>query len=303
MLPFFYITIRSNQMFFFFIFYQFLPALNRNDCNSANNGYTCSQLNDGIEYVKTHLLNKTRTKNITIISNSNTEADIIFTRFATLCFALATDSNPVFLPQSNQRFYPNIATFGPHIGYQENVYQPIETCKIIKTLPNTTNIYTINLTATSILFSPTLNVLFDKIGPAALHILIHLTLNYTDPLGNRTNYAVFQGQLPPSKSCEIYNGLSISDKCDFKTMIEASRSSTFICPYASIQGWLITLLRGTSPVLYDKVGNGCWKAKSYLAGGINLIYPGIERSILDLARSNLECPNTTLTKQYLPILL
>lgn len=284
----------------------FLPALNRKNCNNKYNGFTCDDLNKGVKYVQDVLLKRKRSKNISIISKVKTDSDYLFTRLATLSFALATDTIPVFSKKDQNMFkdYPEIAIIGPNIKYDESKYMNIQICNTSIDLPNTTNYFLINLTATSVLFSPVLNALYDKIGPAALHILIHLALNLSYSIDNYTNYAVFQGSKRPEPPiCGNIAGALITNKCNSQTMIEASKASNFVMPLANLQGWLINLIRGTSPYLYDNVGKGCWRATSYLAGGINPIYPGKGRSELDISRSNIECPNTTITKKYLKILL
>lgn len=293
-------------MILIFILSIFLPALNRKNCDNEYNGFTCNDLNNGIQYVQNVLLNRRRSKNISILAKIKSDSDHLFSRLATLSFALATDSVPIF-PSSGQKIFqnrPEIAIIDASIKYDESKYTNIQVCNTSINLPNSTNYFLINSTATSLLFSPVLNTLYDKIGPAALHILIHLSLNLSYSIDNYTNYAVFQGpKRPDPPSCGDVAGALISNKCDAQTMIEASKASNFVMPLANLQGWIINLIRGTSPYLYDNVGKGCWRAKSYLAGGINPIYPGKGRSELDIARSNIECPNTTITKKYLKILL
>ncbi|KAK8885045.1 hypothetical protein M9Y10_044173 [Tritrichomonas musculus] len=292
-------------MVFFFILSIFLPALNRKNCDKEDTGFTCDDLNKGINYVQNVLLKRKRSKNVSIIVKIKSDSDCLFSRLATLSYALATDSFPLF-PKNDKQFksYPDIAVFGSNIKYDESKYTNIQICNTTINLPNSTNYFIINSTATSILFSPALNILYEKIGPAALHIIIHLALNLSYSLDNYTNYAIFQGtKKPDPPSCGNVAGALISNRCDAQTIIEASKASNFVMPLANLQGWLINLIRGSAPYLYDNVGKGCWKAASYLSGGINPIYPGKGRSELDVSRSNIECPNTTITKKYLKILL
>ena len=293
-------------MIFFIFLSVFLPALNRKNCDKKYNGFNCDDLNNGIKYVQDVLLKRKRSKNISIITKVKSDSDYLFNRLATLSFALATDSIPLFTINDQKVYhnYPEIAVIGPNIKYDESKFKNIQICNASIDLPNSTNYFIINSTATSILFSPALNALYDKIGSASLHILIHLALNLSYSIDNYTNYAVFLGsKRPDPPACGNIAGALISNKCNAQTIIESSKASNFVMPLANLQGWLINLIRGTSPYLYDNVGKGCWRATSYLAGGINPIYPGKGRSELDISRSNIECYNTTITKKYLKILL
>ena len=158
----------------------------------------------------------------------------------------------------------------------------------------------LNVSVSEMLFSPTLIKLYDAIGPASLHLLIHLTLNLSYPL-NFTTYSVFQGPKKP-KNCGNYAGTEVQKNPDIYTILNSANASDIIHPIGNTYGWMINLIRGIPPILYDNVGNACWKANNYIAGGINPIYPGTSRSNNDFSRSNLECTNISLVKKYLKIL-
>ena len=280
-----------------FIVSLFLPALNREKCDLENIGFTCDDLKKGADYIENVLLKRDRTKGIAVFAKIKHQSDILFNRLITLAYSLATNAFPIFDDQKVLLEYPSFAKFLDFRGIEG---ETIPKCEILANLPNKTNFYVVNVSVSEMLFSPTLIKLYDAIGPASLHLLIHLTLNLSYPL-NFTTYSVFQGPKKP-KNCGNYAGTEVQKNPDIYTILNSANASDIIHPIGNTYGWMINLIRGIPPILYDNVGNACWKANNYIAGGINPIYPGTSRSNNDFSRSNPECTNISLVKKYLKIL-
>jgi hypothetical protein len=140
--------------------------------------------------------------------------------------------------------------------------------------------------------------LYDQIGAAALHILVHYTLNLTAPI-DKKEYNVLIGKV----QCNGYAGKEFREKARYSLIMEAAGSQDSVQQLPSLVGFLVNLIRGRSPILYDPVGGACWKARSYIAGGINPLYPGTGRSNLDLTRSNYACPDVRYGRKIIAALI
>jgi hypothetical protein len=146
--------------------------------------------------------------------------------------------------------------------------------------------------------NPTLSRLYRKLGPASLHILIHFTLNLTESV-NRSDYDVLIGKV----QCGGYSGKEFREKPQLGLMMEAVGAVDVVQQLPSVVGWLVNLIRGEAPMLFDLVGNACWRARSYIAGGINPLYPGTGRSNFDLTRSNYACSEVKETREIIQKLI
>jgi hypothetical protein len=271
-----------------------LPGLNRQNCELGANGYTCDDLDSGLLALET-LLARPRRHSIRFQGDAYTDSERLYVRLLSVSWALATDSVPV-LTSSSLVNAPSFAV----IAEKKLSGEPSTT---IPFCTNSTSldqdaIVTVAMNPGFLLFNPTLNRLYDILGPASLHILMHLALNLSDPVP-REEYDYLVGKI----NCEKYQGETIGVKPRYDEILSAVRAHTVIELLPSMGGLMINLIRGQAPVLYDQVGGACWNAQSYLAGGINPLYPGTGRSTLDLSRCNEACPESKYTKQMLKALL
>lgn len=267
-----------------------LPGLNRKHCDEPGNGYTCKDLEYGVSELE-KILAEPRTKRVMIYTKVATDVDRLFLRLFTVSLGLATNSIPV-LVKEKQFSKPEFAEYGKKP--QETVNFTF--CKDIKSISKNNIYYQIEMNPSHLLLNPTLSRLYDRLGPAALHILMHLTLGGPE-IGNETDYAVLWGSVKSTIS-----GSKVDPK-DLQAILFAATAPTFVHKLPDLGGFLVNLVRGRSPVVCDHVGGSCWRAKSYLAGGVNPLYPGTGRSTLDIARSNEACANTTRTRNLLEMII
>jgi hypothetical protein len=237
----------------------FLPGLNREHCDAPHNGYTCEDLESGVSAL-TKLLSRPRNREIRLTSDVFTDPERLLVRLFTVSLALATDSVPVLVNQS-QFGAPSIAKLVPDSAPKE-LPPTLPFCANITSLKRRHNTWNVSANPAQLLFSPTAARLFDSLGPAALHILVHLTLNLTAAIA-RVNYDVHFGKF----QCPGSAGLDVKGKLNFKAMLSAAAAAKFAHQLPSVAGFLVNLIRGEGPVLFDAVGGACWRAASYIAGG------------------------------------
>jgi hypothetical protein len=273
----------------------FLPGLNRDNCDAPQNGYTCQDLNSGVDKL-TNLIARPRSSQVRFICEAFTDSERLFIRLFTVAFALATDSIPILSAHSHFSA-PEIATVVPDSSPQN--LATFSFCENVSALKSgATFSWSLSANPAHLLFNPTLARLYEELGPAALHILMHYTLNLTDAI-ERKEYNVIVGRV----QCAEYAGREFKDKSRYALLMEAAASATVVQQLPSLAGFLANLIRGEAPVLYDMVGGACWKARSYIAGGTNPLYPGTGRSALDLARSNTACPDAAYARKVIANLI
>jgi hypothetical protein len=127
---------------------------------------------------------------------------------------------------------------------------------------------------------------------------MHYTLNLTSPV-NHTDSNCLIGKV----KCEGYGGFELQDNARYSQIIKAVGSVTVVQQLPNLLGFLLNLIRGESAILHDPVGEACWRAQSYIAGGINPLYPGTGRSTLDLARSNYACGEVINSRAIVGLLI
>jgi hypothetical protein len=270
----------------------FLPGLNRTQCVTGQNGYTCSDLDSGLAALD-RLLARPRSGLVRFVANGSTDADHLFARLFTVSFALATDSIPV-LPAVSRFSPPAIASVGPASGPAP----PFDFCKNVTSLRSRNSSWIVSSNPAQMLFNPTLARLHRELGPAALFILMHYTLNLTEPL-SRLDYAVMIGRV----NCAGYAGREFRERPQYALLMEAAAAAAVVQQLPSLAGFLVNLIRGEAPILFDPVGEACWRAPSYIAGGLNPLYPGTGRCLLDIARANWACADWRIVSEVLTKLI
>lgn len=277
-------------MFLFISLNIFIPHDFASYCKGDDNGYTCKDIDQGIKSLNERLkmINKNTTKFVIVKNNAKGDIDVLFSRLFTIIISLITKSTPIFKP------YQQLDSIGiSSLAYYEKIKDlkvdfNVSVCKKIPKLTKNITKYEITTNPGILMYNPSVFKLLEKLGPASLHILMHLTLNLSTPLNRSQNNYVY-GKMDKSIKCETDNNEQIDKFCPISDVMKASSGNNFVHQLPNACSWLINLIRGQSPYLYDNVGKGCWKAKSYMAGGVNPIYPGTNRGINDLTRFNEEC--------------
>jgi hypothetical protein len=254
----------------------FLPALNRESCQDSQNGYTCSDLDSGLAKLNS-LISRPRTRRLRFIGDHFVDSERLLTRVFAVSYALATGSTPV-LPAQSQFSAPSIADVVPESGPSPHAPPPFPFCDN-GTLPPGDASWRFDASPAHLLFNPALAQLYAELGPAALHILMHYTLNLTSPLERSADRAIVG-----TVECGEFGGPPLAENARLPAMLHAAGAAGVAVQLPSLVGFLVGLIRGEAPTLYDAVGRACWRARSYVAGGVNPLYPGAGRSPLDLAR-------------------
>ena len=226
-----------------FLINVFLPALNSKHCDEEKNGYSCEDLNRGILKVK-QLLKFRRKHYISAIVTSNHETYNLYSRLFTLILALATNSTPYFVHKQK------ISQFGkPFIAYQGKKplnqinYPP---CFDLTSLNEDLH-FKIDPIPSQLLLSPATSRIIKEIGPASLHILIHLALNISNPITKtEKNYSTSSNIL---EKCN--NNFNLINDHSYESIFKGLYSNKISHQITDIHGWLLHLLTGSSPILYD----------------------------------------------------
>lgn len=170
----------------------FLPYLNRDNCDYPGIGYTCKDLEDGINKLE-KLLKRNRNFSISYHTFSKNYFNQMIIRLYTVTLALATDSIPAIEMQSmdkviinNEKTQSKIPIISPPSIAQ--VLNKIKCSNVFPICYNETNL-TENLSFQGemppiikpFLLNPTIYRLAEYLGPAAYHILIHYALNIALP--------------------------------------------------------------------------------------------------------------------------
>jgi hypothetical protein len=285
----------------FFVIGVFLPALNRDRCDEPDIGYTCSDLASGVEKLQFLLANQSRQHAIAFHQYSLQLYLQVFLRIMTVSLALGTSSTPI-LSSSQSIASESLVRFP---SFAEVKSKPAKVCVNLPACYNATSLATticfINdpIRYSALLFNPAINRVVEFLGPAGHHILANLALNLSQPLTkDGPNYA----------SIELFDCINGSIEATFEgttftEFLETLNAKEFGFVIGTERGWLASLIRGIPALLYDPVSGACFKAHSYLAGGVNPLYAGNFRNLGDLARANTWCGDHAVTRRLLGNLL
>lgn len=178
------------MIFFIFCISIFLPYLNRKNCNDSDIGYTCKDLEDGINKLQ-ELLKRKRNYQISYHTFSKNYYSQIIIRIYTVALALATDSIPKIALQSMDKLF-----FEDKKESKIPFINPPSFANIVNKIKNTNNFFPICFNESSLtknmifqsemppvvkplLLNPSIYRLTEYLGPAAYHILTHFALNFT----------------------------------------------------------------------------------------------------------------------------
>jgi hypothetical protein len=284
-----------------FVLGVFLPALNRDRCDEPNIGYTCSDLQSGVEKLQFLLSNQSRRHTIAFHQYSMQLYLQAFFRIMAVSLALATSSTPIL--SSSQSIASNPSIRFP--SFAEVRAKPAELCNDLPACYNKTSLATptcfINdpIRSSALLFNPAINRVVEFLGPAGLHILANLALNLSQPLTKDG---------PNCAAPELFHCMNAFveatfESTSFTNFIETLNAKEVGFVIGTERGWIASLIRGVPAWLYDPVSGACFRAHSYLAGGVNPLYAGSFRNLGDLARANRWCGDHAVTKRLLTNLL
>ncbi|KAK8883378.1 hypothetical protein M9Y10_046028 [Tritrichomonas musculus] len=209
----------------------FLPYLNRENCNDPGIGYTCKDLEDGVDKLQ-KLLEKKRDFNISFHTFSKNHYSQIIIRFYSIVLALATDSAPVIALQPIDNPYPKDSESNtqhiPRINPPSfaHVVKKIKSSTFFPICFNESSL-TENVafqsdmppTIKPFLLNPSIYRLIKYIGPASYHILFHFALNISS-------------SFPNSQSKQNIN--NIKDKHGFVVLSPMPLNSTCVEQYKSL---------------------------------------------------------------------
>ena len=275
----------SKIMILFFLSIS-LPGINWKHCNDTDNGYTCEDLKHGLRELE-KIMQEEKHGYVMVHGRGSDEPGRMFLRLFTLCLALATGAHPQYPDEKESQ-----SVGKPHS-------QELKFCDDIASIDGVQH-YNVTLNPVQLLLNPTLIRLYDRLGPAGLHLLMHLSQrNMTSELYESRKKIVLD-----TLKIKIPNALLlIPRKMTYLQIIEAASAEEVICKIPSFRGFIVNLIRGRAPILCDDVGQSCWTARSYLAGAINPLYPGKRRSIMDIARSNEDCGDAEHVRRLLKIMV
>lgn len=257
----------------------FLPGLNWDHCDDKENGYTCDDLKRGVaELEKLLLVNRSGSIGFRIAKQHPVYT--LYSRLFSVGVALATGARPLFSFEEGW-VKPDIAEYrkarkdGPDFRFCQNI-----------TSVDGEMWFNIEPSPATLLLNPTLIRLYKRLGPAALHILVHFTLSLNESIAQPVN----------SQPVKISLRTSLND------LLRASRSPV-VQNIPNFVWFMINLIRGRAPKLCSRVGHQCWPARSYLAGGVNPLYPGTDRSNLDISRSVSDCGDPRSLQDLVDLLI
>jgi len=270
-----------------------LPYLNQNHCSDKDLGYTCSDIENG-KNILNEMMKWPRNHYVSATSPSSHDTIIIFNRIYTLALALATNSTPYYFQKKN---VGNLGTpsFG-YFGKKPSNFAPIPQCFNDSVIKETVH-YSIDPSPSSLLLNPAIFRLLNKIGPASLHILAHMSLNITTLPNQSSN--IFTTNNLISQHCQFQKKPDHISDFSTHNFQKALTHSTIAHQIGDIHGWILHIISGKTPYLYDPISKSCWKAKSFRSGGINPFYTGTQRSKFDLSRSNNPCNDIFISKTIL----
>ena len=274
-------------MFLFFLSL-FLPGLNRDHCDDVENGYTCADLEHGVAELQAML--KEERHGMVGVFEERHPHERIFARVFGVGLALATGSTPMF------QDYPSIPKPSFAVtGAKVRNPPELDFCANLTSIEGS-QWFTVPRHPSMLLLNPTLLRVYKRLGPAALHILVHFTLNLNE------SYSFAPLDEPVNVNCPEQPGAKLPSKPAFHEILNASRAP-IIQKLPEFTAFIVNLIRGRAPTLCDGVGHSCWKARSYIAGGVNPIYPGTGRSMLDISRSTHECWDTKVVQDIIDHLI
>ncbi|OHT16044.1 hypothetical protein TRFO_13537 [Tritrichomonas foetus] len=288
----------------------FLPFINRENCNRTGIGYTCQDLEEGVEKLQI-LLKRKRNYTISYSTYSNFHPNQALLRLYSVMIALATDSIPIMYSQSMEKTKmvrdPSISIRVKKLNHavsfplcfnetqlQANVSFAAEMPPILKPL----------------LLNPAIYRLTEYLGPAAYHILLHYTLNISEEIFMKkiqihSNNEFVSFSIPRHISCVNSNMYKMKVLTDpsIKDVIEALNAQHFGYQIGNPAGWLITVLRGIPSYIFDPVSQNCFYGSSIMSGGLNPLYSGIFGDTADFSRGGDFCGNPKITQNLLKLLL
>lgn len=266
----------------------FLPGLNRDHCDEAENGYTCEDLERGVAELQTML--KEERHGMVGVFEERQFPEKIYARVFGVGLALATGATPMF------QDYPSLPkTSFAVTGAKERNPPELDFCANLTRIEGS-KWFTVPKDPSILLLNPTLLRVYKRLGSAALHILVHFALDLNE------SYSFAPLNEPVNVNCPEGPGAKLRAKPTFHELLNASRAPV-IQKLPDFTAFIINLIRGRAPTLCDLVGHSCWKARSYIAGGVNPIYPGIGRSTLDISRSTHECGDTRAVQDLIDRLI
>jgi hypothetical protein len=269
-----------------------LPALNWERCDEPGIGYTCADLASGVARLGALLERRAPAHRLTFHVYSAQLGNQLLLRTMAVALSLATNSTPVLL--STQTIGADPAVAGPSFAAwraKPALYPPFEAlppCFDEARLPGDASFVTDPLRFADLLFNPAVARVARLLGPAALHILVHLALNITAP-APRTGAALALGGAP------CLPGAAPAPE----RVLPIVRSADLAFALGDYRAWVLSLARGLPPLLHDRVSGACFRAHSFLAGGVNPLYAGVYRSESDLADANVFCGTHEMTRDFL----
>jgi hypothetical protein len=219
----------------------------------------------------------------------------------TIALALATNSTPIIITTQTINDEPRFA--GPVFAHRQPKPMPIP-CEFLPPCYNETAIREDTYVITDpmrfgdLLFNPAVAGIVEELGPAGLHILAHLALNLTE--GLQRNGAAFATVEAP---CIVGAQQAVLEEGLAGEVLEIAGSREFAFQLGDFRGWIMNLVRGLPAVLYDGVSGHCFRPRSYIAGGVNPLYPGVHRSDTDINSANFFCGTHRYTRSSLAHLL
>lgn len=178
------------MIFFIFSLSVFLPYLNRDNCDDPGIGYTCKDLEDGVNKLQI-LLKRERNFSISYHTFSKNIYNQIIIRLYTVVLALATDSIPAMGIQLMDKLLIN----DEKTQSKKPIVNPPCIAHVLKKIKSSTffpicfneSSLTNNIFFQSemppmikpLFLNPSIYRLTEYLGPAAYHILIHFALNIT----------------------------------------------------------------------------------------------------------------------------
>lgn len=245
--------------------------------------FTREDLLRGIEVLKKKVSSPKSSYTLTFENGIN-DRSTVFSQLFTVSLALATN----FTPKVVSTFRSPFTSDPPVEVGKSSKSETFDMCKHYT--PTRNYSFSSDVTPAEFLMNEDINKLSKEIGPAALHLLIHYAL------GVNRKFNLTQKQESQCKQV---------DKVEFNSYnIERMMEQEQITiPTGSTEGWLVSLFRGTSPMIYDHVSKSCFKARNYTTAGLSPVYPGIRRGKNDLVRSNKMCKSNQVVKEMIQYML
>lgn len=278
------------MIFFISILFVDFANVNRDGCENNENGYSCSDIDNGIELLNKRINEKKKNNFVHVIPKKNNDESNKFANILESIVALRTNSRSY-----NEKMKESIEKNEKENDFIKNMhYENYSLCFENATLDYNVTYY-VDALPSLLLLTPPSVFLCDELGPAYLHLIAHYSLSNLS--FNQTKVLTDKASI--IKYCP--RSYEIEAETNFEKLIY--RGKKYFHQIGSLKGWLGHIFSGTSPYLFDPVSKSCWNGTTYLAGGISATYTGTQRSNNDLQRMNSKCKNISNVKKMLKYIL